>query len=515
MLIKRAQIRSREKLPSSFSILIILHPTLSFLGLVFSISNLFQLCPISTTEFKIKNKEMAEPLVFKVTRAAPELVPPAAPTPYEFKELSDIDDQEGLRFLMPLIFFYNNRNHSTLGGCEPAKVIKEAVAKALVPYYPFAGRLRERPGRKLVVECNAEGALFVEAHADVTLDQFKEEDLRPPIPCLEDLIFHVPASSGVLHSPLFLFQVTRLKCGGFILAVQYNHCMADAAGFYQFVNAIAELARGGGPQLSLQPVWERHLLRACDPPRITRFHHEHDDNVPIVIPTHNLAHISFFFGPNEMSAFRSWVPPHLKSSTTTFEVLSACLWRCRTIALEPKPNEVVHFIPVVNARSKINPPLPKGYYGNVLAYPAALCTANELIRNPLGYAIELIKKAKATVTNEYMRSLADLLVIKGRPRVIVTPCSFQVSDTTRAGFDQMDFGWGLPVYGGNARKAVGFASFYIPAKNKKGERGIVLPISLPAPAMERFVKELRWMLGEFSERPNNGSGSSPLFPSSL
>jgi len=153
---------------------------------------------------------MTEPLVFKVTRAAPELVPPAAPTPYEFKELSDIDDQEGLRFLMPLIFFYKKSDHSTLRECDPAKVIKEAVAKALVPYYPFAGRLRERPGRKLVVECNAEGALFIEAHADVTLDQFKVEDLRPPIPCLQDLIFDVPASSPILHSPLLLFQVLLL-----------------------------------------------------------------------------------------------------------------------------------------------------------------------------------------------------------------------------------------------------------------------------------------------------------------
>jgi len=176
---------------------------------------------------------------------------------------------------------------------------------------------------------------------------------------------------------------------------------------------------------------------------------------------------------------------------------------------------VVHFISVVNARPKINPPLPKGYYGNVLAYPAALCTADELIRNPVGYAIELIKRAKAEVTDEYMRSLADLLVIKGRPRVIVTLYSFQVSDASRVGLDQIDYGWGLPVYGGNARKVTGFASFYIAGKNNEGERGIVLPISLPATAMDRFVKELRWMLGEFSEHPNNGSGSSVLFPSSL
>ncbi|XP_042983178.1 secreted RxLR effector protein 161-like [Carya illinoinensis] len=33
-------------------------------------------------------------LVFTVRRAKPELIAPAKPTPYEFKQLSDIDDQE-------------------------------------------------------------------------------------------------------------------------------------------------------------------------------------------------------------------------------------------------------------------------------------------------------------------------------------------------------------------------------------------------------------------------------------
>jgi hypothetical protein len=48
--------------------------------------------------------------------------------------------------------------------------------------------------------------LFIEADADVTLEQFGDA-LQPPFPCLEELIFDVPGSSGVLNCPLLLIQV--------------------------------------------------------------------------------------------------------------------------------------------------------------------------------------------------------------------------------------------------------------------------------------------------------------------
>ena len=71
---------------------------------------------------------------------------------------------------------------------------------------------------------------------------------------------------------------------------------------------------------------------------------------------------------------------------------------------------------------------------------------------------------------------------------------------TRAGFGDVDFGWGKAAYGGPAKGGVGaipgVASFYIPFRDNNGEDGIVVPVCLPAPAMERFVKELDGMLKE-------------------
>uniref|UniRef100_A0A2P2J4P9 Transferase family protein n=1 Tax=Rhizophora mucronata TaxID=61149 RepID=A0A2P2J4P9_RHIMU len=436
-------------------------------------------------------------LVFKVSRREPELITPAKPTPHEFKDLSDIDDQEGLRFQIPVIQFY--RFDPSMQGKDPIKVIREALAKTLVFYYPFAGRLREGPNRKLVVECTGEGILFTEADADVTLEQFGVA-LQPPFPCLEDLLFDVPGSSGVLNCPLLLIQVTRLTCGGFILALRLNHTMSDAPGLLQFMRAVGEMA-SGEPAPSIPPVWERHVLNARQPPRVTCTHREYEevaDTRGTIIPLDDMAHKSFFFGPTELSALRRHAPAHLLNCST-FDMLTACLWKCRTIAIQPDPNEEMRMICIVNARNRFDPPLPTGYYGNAFAFSAAVATARNLSRNPLGYALELIRKAKRGVTKEYMQSVADLMVIKGRPHFTVVR-SYLVSDVKHAGFKDVDFGWGKPAYGGPAKGGVGaipgVASFYIPYKNHKGEDGIVLPICLPADAMERFDKELNKMLKE-------------------
>lgn len=266
--------------------------------------------------------------------------------------------------------------------------------------------------------------------------------------------------------------------------------MSDAAGLVLFMSAISELARGAESP-SIPPVWERHRLSARDPPRVTCVHREFDivpDTKGTIIPLDDMVQRSFFFGAAEISALRSHLPPHLRRCTT-FELLTACLWRCRTIAISPDPEEEVRILCVVNARKRFNPPLPEGYYGNTFAIPVAIAAAGNLSKNPMHYALELVKKAKSNVTEEYMKSFADLMVIRGRPYFAMVR-SYVVSDLAHAGFRDVDFGWGKATYGGTASAISDLISFYIPFKNSKGENGIVIPICLPENAMKVFVLEL-------------------------
>ncbi|PWZ07180.1 Benzyl alcohol O-benzoyltransferase [Zea mays] len=423
---------------------------------------------------------------FTVHRRPAVLVAPASPTPRELKRLSDFDDQESLRFRIPVIHFYKSKESMAMGcSGDPAVVIRDAVARALVPYYPFAGRLREHDGGKLAVDCTGEGVLFVEADADVCLEQFGD--------------------------------VTRLACGGFVLALRLNHTMADALGLTQFLGAVAELARGVAQAPTVRPVWERHLLEGQrnPPPRIISDGLElwyeaemADDDGDNIIPSSlnlkddDMALRSFFFGPGEIAAIRDQLSPDLQKRASRFDVIAGWLWKHRTMALAPdySADEPMLILVVVNARGRDREAtgcagIPTGYYGNAFAIPVAVSTAGELCANPVSYAVGLVKEAKDKVDMEYMRSAANLIVLRGRRSPRFTVGMYSLTDETKARFHDLDFGWGRPVYGGPA-EAVGtpalpwLSSFILPFKNASGEDGAVVPVCLPRLAMDRLVDEM-------------------------
>ncbi|KAJ4724426.1 Benzyl alcohol O-benzoyltransferase [Melia azedarach] len=365
-------------------------------------------------------------------------------------------------------------------GKDPVKVIREALSKALVFYYPLAGRLQEGPGKKLMVDCNGEGVLFIEADANVTLEQLGDE-IKPPFPYWEEV----------------MYEVTRLTCGGFILASLFNHTMLDGVSFVVFLKSLAEFARGADSP-SLMPIWEQKILSARDPPRITCTHHEYEkvNESKTQSDVEPMEHKSIYFGPKEISALWSNVPPHLRNFTT-FELLTACIWRCRTAALKLDPDQVVRVSCVANMRGKHYNILPPGYFGVGFACPAACTKVDDLCKRPLGYAMELVKNAKDKMNEEYIKSLADFMVLKGRPN-FTSEGNLIVSNITRLGLEEIDFVWGKPVYGGPP-EGTSSISYHVKYQNKDGEDGILVLLCLARSAMERFEKELKKITQESAE----------------
>ncbi|XP_037469381.1 acyl transferase 1-like [Triticum dicoccoides] len=441
---------------------------------------------------------------FVARRRKPELVLPAQVTPHETLALSDVDDDIDLRFLQPAIEFFRAVDHGPWRPATAAKVVKAALAEALVHYYPLAGRLREAAGGKLVVECTGEGVVFVEAEVDVSMDDLGKPSPLPPYPCVEELLCEVGDPRVVVGVPLFFMQVTQLRCGGFVIGLHICHNIADGYGTTQFLKCIADLARTGGDASKIvSPVWNREILTARIPPQISpefvgflqRLGSTGND-VMLSTPPEEMVVRFFIFGPGDIAALRSHhAPAHLSPPATSFELLTAVMWRCRTVALGYEHHQRVGLMFSMNVRGggKCHGLVPHGFYGNALFYPVADTTAGELSGNPLSYTLGLIREAKRNMTDDNMESMVDFMAsLHGRPPLTIDKM-YEVSDMKWIGQEALDFQWakrvggGLPMVGDISFDSV---SCHMRCRNGKGQDVIVINMILPGPAMDKFEKEI-------------------------
>ncbi|GJN34754.1 hypothetical protein PR202_gb23449 [Eleusine coracana subsp. coracana] len=167
------------------------------------------------------------------------------------------------------------------------------------------------------------------------------------------------------------------------------------------LKAVCELARGASAP-SVTPSWGREIFTARQPPRPTFPHLEYREPAGgtadrmLTTPPHDMVCVPFFFGPREIAALRnraasSSLPPQTHGTTRSysrFELVAACVWRCRAAALGYAHDDEVRLSFIVNARGRgSGVPLPEGFYGNAFAYTVAAATAGELCGRDLGYAL--------------------------------------------------------------------------------------------------------------------------------
>lgn len=106
------------------------------------------------------------------------LVAPSEATPQHALWLSNLDLAVP-KTHTPLVYYYPAPSPPPADAGAEAEAegffaperLREALARALVPFYPLAGRLAAGPGGRLEIDCNGEGALFVVARADFTGDE--------------------------------------------------------------------------------------------------------------------------------------------------------------------------------------------------------------------------------------------------------------------------------------------------------------------------------------------------------
>lgn len=376
-------------------------------------------------------------------------ITPSQPTPSHVLKLSSIDSQLFLRFTIEYLLVYRPVTDRPVDKSVIVTRVKDALARALVPYYPLSGRVRTRPdGSCLEVVCRGQGAVFVESIGEFTISDFER---APRFVTEWRKLLALEVTDVLKGGPPLVVQLTWLTDRSIALGIGFSHCICDGIGSVKFLKYFAELATGH--DFKPKPVWERFCLDP-KPYRLQTGHHPEFNRVTDhckfmtrfnsdqLTPTSTTFHERRL---NELKSLAACTSRLSKSSLTSFEVVSAHIWRTWARAINFPPQQTLKLLFSINIRNRVKPSLPSEYYGNAIVLGCAQTNAKELTENGLGYATELIREAKNRVDDRFVREVVDSVSLNRASQVPDSVGVLILSQWSKVGLESVDFGLGRPV----------------------------------------------------------------------
>ncbi|MBA0722623.1 hypothetical protein Golax_003282 [Gossypium laxum] len=410
--------------------------------------------------------------------------------------LSNLDNMIGARVFTPTVYFYKS-NYMSSNRKSVTKTVCDALSRVLVPYYPLSGRLREASNGKLEVFFGQEqGALMVEAHSDMGLAELG--DLAVPNPTWAPLNYRFPNEEPykVLDMPLIIAQVTLFACGGFSLGLRLCHCICDGIGAMQFLAAWAATAKTGTLVTNPEPCWDREFFQPRNPPKIKYRHPEFmriEEGSSLTMSLWKSKPVQKCYKVSQQfqAQLKSLAQPNDMLGCSTFDAMAAHVWRSWVKALDVKPVDYeLRLTFSVNARPKLkNPPLKQGFYGNVVCVACGTSPVNNLIKGSLSETSRLVREARLSISEEYVRSTVDYMEID-RPNRLEFGGKLSITQWTRFSlYESADFGWGRPSYAGPIDLTpTPQVCVFLPDGSAECSGATVVCICLPGSATHKFTE---------------------------
>jgi shikimate O-hydroxycinnamoyltransferase len=405
-----------------------------------------------------------------ITFKSTSLIVPSEATPNGLLPLSE-SDQAMQWTHAPLIIIYKPNDNKTIP--FSIETMKNSLSRALVHYYPLAGRLHWIEGGRLQLHCNAMGAQLSEAYSEAKLDEFGDFTPNGIIQHLFPRIDYTTTS--IEEQPLFLAQVTRFPCGGLCVGTAISHIVADGRAAMNFTNAWAKLARGEDLGCDEMPFHNRTMLRSRQAPPVrplsdhiaftkpplligcsdTKAEQKKETSAALLkVTKEQVEELQKKANQNMVLSARPY---------TRYEAVAGHIWRCACKVRAGDNCQPTRALLVADIRNRIKPPLPQGYFGNAIFDAlTSTCLYADLLSKPLSYASGKLREAIEAVTDEYITSALDF--IASQKDVGPLRKNFHIRGYTEAPFlgnpnvymgswislplYNVDFGWGKPVYVG-------------------------------------------------------------------
>lgn len=387
---------------------------------------------------------------------ATQIVRPSEKTWTGRMTLTEIDVGLAKGFVPKLYLYKPNK---AFDAASISQTLKESLGKALVHFYPFAGRLTPTEGGRcdLVVDdaANTWGVPFVEAETDVEVAELGDDLLEAEANGrFRNLYSMVDYGKPLQELPLLMVKITHFRCGGVGVAITWSHAVVDGLGAGHFYSEWCRLARG--EPLGTAPVHDRSLLRAGEPPRSVPEFIEQEAAPPLPPPTtvdSRTTSVKLPVSKSQINKLKQAAGDlnNGRRPYTRVEVLTAHVWRCASKARGNEGKKLNAIGIAIDIRKRINPPLPRAFNGNAVMIVTATSDSEDLVSKPLSYICDTIRRTLDKVTDElvwsyldHQKALEDLGAWRGvmTPEGVFTNPDVLMVSWMNLSFNNLNFGWG-------------------------------------------------------------------------
>ncbi|KAL5546714.1 hypothetical protein UlMin_006401 [Ulmus minor] len=371
-------------------------------------------------------------------------IKPSSPTSKNNRTLKLSIIDKSFSTYSPMIFFYTSNTNTPFSFelQERSKSLQKSLSKTLVHFFPLAGRLQNN----VSIDCNDEGAYFVEAHIKCNLLDFLNQPnsklLNHLLPINDPQISKLPTNNVVL-----LLQLNLFSCGGIAIASSSSHKILDASSFFSFFNIWSTISRENGDKVVPPQFIGASLL----PPK--------DNNFPIkrtVAPKGpNFSSKRFFFYASKLASLKA----KISSTTTTNQhlvnpsklaSLKAILFKCAVASSHSSRRPVV-LTQFVNLRTRMLPPMPPNSIGNLIwSFPVFFeemsVELHEIVAKMRKGLVNFCNEKAPRFKGEDGFSLVCESLREENKLLEMGIDTYSFTGTRNVPIDEIDFGWGKPIW---------------------------------------------------------------------
>ncbi|PON47717.1 Transferase [Parasponia andersonii] len=365
----------------------------------------------------------------KIEITKTETIKPSSPTASHLKSYKlSLLDQLAPAVYCRMLFFYP-KNDEANSDEQISQKLKESLSESLALFYPIAGRLINNT----IIDCNDQGAQYIEARFSGLLSTFLDQPADPAI--LGQFVPTEIESPESATWPLLLVQATFFDCGGLALGACMSHKLVDGATMGVFMKSWAASSNGSGQTIA---------------PVLTGASYFPQRDLAFQLPPLELKKVECVtkrcvFDKSKIVDLKAKVASDDVPQPTRSEAATAVIWKSVIAAASPKKIVLTR---TMNVRNRAEPPLPENLVGNVVAIVAAETTERkpELshLVTELRKGIREFSEDKAkNLRGDVFQGIKEAGELIGRDNTtdglfLTSFCNFDLYT--------VDFGWGKPIW---------------------------------------------------------------------